>query len=456
MAGGAPFQLTIDGTDYLGAFAGGSATTPYVVPDTVTLTMDADGGGSSFSFEVVQEVTPVGGPWFASIPDNAVVAFVDTTLASNTTVFRGFVSGVEASLNGGGQGTVAQVTCLAATSILDRISVWKGKGTVGGVKNAVVSTIKFKRNQTDKAIITALLSTYVNPRLGSGISGIFDATSVSQVTSTATLNPTAADGDIELPLGTLRAALDTIVELAQARDGKERRYYIDPSTKRLVYGWAAAADASVTYPTAPFKVITSGIDEPAGGTATASTLLVRELSVSYDHESARKRVFILAADSNADRDTDADPYVRTYNQTGIAFPTRSGLVTDEIVDAPTVRGANRGTKLTNAAKAYFAKRRAPIPTITFTVRGAGTATGQTYGFAQGTAYPTGGTAFGVVDRWAPGQFVDITAAGLGLSGLYRVEEVAMSFEPGSLIRKFEITAQARPRGGLSRYVIGGK
>lgn len=461
MAGGAPFQLTIDGTDYLGAFAGGSATTPYVIPESLSLSMDADGGGSTFAFEVIQEVTPSSGgtptPWFLGITDNAVVNFVDTTAgtALSQTIFAGFVGTIEAELNGGGQGTKTQVSCLSSSALLDRMVVWKGKGTVAGVKNAVVSTIKFKRNQTDKVVIQAILSTYVNPRLGSGISNLFDPTITSGISSTTTLNPTAADGDIEIPLGTLRAALDTILELAEARDGKQRRYYID-NRKRLVYGFAGAADSSVTYATAPFKITTEAIDNPAGGTATASTLSVRDITLQLDHDSARKRGFFLAADSNADRDDDPDPYVRTYSQTGIAYPARTGLVTDSLVDVPTVRGSNRGTKLTNAAKAWFGRRRAPIQTISFSVRGAGTATGQSYGFAQGTAQ-SGTASYTLVDRWAPGQWVQIYAPGLGLTSstdLFRIEEVSMSFETGSLIRKFQITCDRRQRGLASQLIIG--
>lgn len=461
MAGGAPFQLTINGVDYLGAFAGGSATTPYVIPESVSLSMDADGGGSTFGFEVLQEVTPISGgtatPWFSSIPDNAVVKFVDTTAgtALSQTLFAGFIGNIDAKLNGGGQGTIAQVECLNSSALLDRIVVWKGKGTVAGVKNAVVSTIKLKRNQTDKTVIQAILSTYVNPRLGSGISELFDPTITAGISSTATLNPTAADGDIEIPLGTLRAALDTVLELAEARDGKQRRYYID-NRKRLVYGFAGAADSSVSYATAPFRITTAASDNPAGGTATASTLSVRDISLQLDHDSARKRGFFLAADSNADRDTDADPYVRTYSQVGVGFPARSGLVTDALVDVPTVRGSARATKLNNAAKAWFGRRRAPIQTISFSVRGAGTAAGQTYGFAQGTAQ-SGTASYALVDRWAPGQWVQIYAPGLGLystTDLFRIEEVAMSFETGSLIRKFEVTCDRRPRGKASQLIVG--
>jgi len=449
MAGGLPFELTIGGTDYLGAFAGGSATTPYIVPETVSLENDADGGGATLSFEVVQEVTPGGGPWYTTVGDNAVVKFIDTTLASDTTLFAGFLGNVDAKLNGGGQGTVCQVECLAPSSLLDRIAVWKGKS--GVLKGGVVSTITYSAGKTDKVLITSILA-LVNGRIGSGMSGLFDPSTAASVSSTATINE-----KVEIPLGTLRAALDTIKELAEATDGIARRYYINPRNRRLVYGTAPAASA---YATAPFKVITSGIDAPEGGTATASTLLVRNLSVAYNHDESRKRVFIVAGDAQADGDTEADPYVRVY--TGVGFPTRTGsMVTDEVLDAPGIKGslataakrAARKTKIDNTAKAFFTERFKPIQTIEFSVRGAGTATGQTYGFGAGTAQ-TGASTYARVDRWEPGQFVRIDAAGLGLADIYRVESVAMSFEPGSLIRKWDITAQRRRQGTLSRIILG--
>ena len=450
MAGGAPFQLTVGGTDYFAAYSGGSAETPYIVPDTVSMENDADGGGATLSFEVTQEVTPAAGPWFATVADNAVVKFIDTSLATDTTLLAGFLGNIDANLNGGGQGTVAQVSCLAPSSLLDRIVVWKGKQ--GTLRGGVVSTIIYKSGLTDLALLTSILA-LVNTQIGAGISDLFNPASVASVTSTATINE-----KVEIPLGTLRAALDTVKELAEATDGIARRYYIDPRTKRLVYGKAPAASI---YATAPFKIITAGIDAPQGGTATASTLLVRDLKVTYNHEDSRKRVFVLAGDALYDGDTEADPYVRTYTQTGIAFPARSGaMVTDEILDAPSIKGslataakrADRQTKITTAARAFFTTRYKPVQTIEFTVRGAGTATGQVYGFGAGTAQ-TGAATYAYVDRWEPGQFVRIDAAGLGLADVFRVESVSMSFEAGSLVRRWDIKAERRRRGKLSQIIL---
>jgi hypothetical protein len=63
--------------------------------------------------------------------------------------------------------------------------------------------------------------------------------------------------------------------------------------------------------------------------------------------------------------------------------------------------------------------------------GAGTTSG------PGSAVVGTGIGYRLVS-WAPGQFVDITAASLGLSGLYRVEEVALGFEPASFSQKLAV------------------
>jgi len=82
-----------------------------------------------------------------------------------------------------------------------------------------------------------------------------------------------------------------------------------------------------------------------------------------------------------------------------------------------------------AAAAWFKERYQPLMSGQFELRGAGTAAHNTLGFFKGY-YQTGASTYAVTS-WAPGQFVDITASSLSLSGLYRVEEVALSFEPGS-------------------------
>ena len=166
-----------------------------------------------------------------------------------------------------------------------------------------------------------------------------------------------------------------------------------------------------------------------------------------------KNVVLLTADSKADADTDADPYIRTY--TGVGYAARTdATVLSAVVDAGTVNGKSKTAKLTAAAKAYYSERHKPRQSVTFEVAGAGTASGQTYGYGAGTAQ-SGTASYVRVDRWEVGQFVDITATHLGLSGLYRIESVEQSFESGSLIRRWSITCQTRPLGKLSQMIIGG-
>ena len=66
----------------------------------------------------------------------------------------------------------------------------------------------------------------------------------------------------------------------------------------------------------------------------------------------------------------------------------------------------------------------------FTIRGAGTQSFNQYGFSAGYAQ-TGVSTFALVNRWEPGQWVEVVSAGLGLSGFYRVEQVEWTLEPGS-------------------------
>ena len=155
--------------------------------------------------------------------------------------------------------------------------------------------------------------------------------------------------------------------------------------------------------------------------------------------------------------------VFTYNQTAanatatvgtgvISLPSASGMVTDGILNAATIRVAKRTDQLSNYSRAYFTERFRPLQSINFTVRGRGTAFGQTYGYSGGTVQ-TGTATYGYVDRWEPGQFCSITASDLGLSGLYRIEEVSIGFESKSFQVKYTITCAKRRTGTLSQLIV---
>jgi hypothetical protein len=62
------------------------------------------------------------------------------------------------------------------------------------------------------------------------------------------------------------------------------------------------------------------------------------------------------------------------------------------------------------------------------------------------------STYGTATAWEPGQFMRLTSAGLGLAGMYRIEQVTMGFEDNSFIRKYDLTLERRRRGALSQQV----
>jgi hypothetical protein len=352
-------------------------------------------------------------------------------------------------------------------NLLDKLVVYKGR--TGTAKNQPVFAFTVAAGKTDKQVVQAVL-TYLNAKADSTVKALFDPSVTAGITATTG----STMPKMEFQLGTLRAALDSIAEEAQALDGKRRRYYVDTTTSaagggRLVWGLATAEAGD--WATAPIEMWTSEIpDDPdpsvatgtgrtaaTGSSTKASKMNPAELSLSYDHDGTSKIAYILTADGS-DKDTNADPYSRTYTAAG--FTARSGaLISHALVQAPAVRGSDRTTKVLNVAKAHFASAGKPLLTIQFKVNGAGTKDWSAYGFAAGWRQ-TGASSYGFVDRWAPGQQVLIVAPEQGLTydaanrylSLYRIEEVTMSFQGESWIREFEITAGRRPRGSLSSLV----
>ena len=107
-----------------------------------------------------------------------------------------------------------------------------------------------------------------------------------------------------------------------------------------------------------------------------------------------------------------------------------------------------------AAGAWFKERHQPLLSGSLELRGAGTAAHNSFGFLEG--YYQSGTATFALTAWAPGQFVDITAAGLGLSGLYRVEEVSLSFEPASYTQVIGVTFNRKSATDLAAIIAAQK
>ncbi len=247
----------------------------------------------------------------------------------------------------------------------------------------------------------------------------------------------------------LRSALDTVIETYAGSDVKERRYYVDLSGT-LNYKLVDAA-SKPTYANAPYSIITSGAGTPNTTTGKA-TVAPFSLSVNVDHSTTKNAQFTLPAAGQGVPLTTVLAYSDMYDEDGArVFTTRSGApVFDEVVDFPGASN-NQGAQIARAAAAYFIERHKPMLSGSFTLRGAGTAAHNQYGFSAGYAQ-TGVSTFALVSRWEPGQYVEITAAGLGLSGLYRVEQVDWSLEPGSYTQIITITFNRRNPSDLASLI----
>jgi hypothetical protein len=247
----------------------------------------------------------------------------------------------------------------------------------------------------------------------------------------------------------LRSALDTVIETYAGSDVKERRYYVDLSGT-LNYKLVDAT-AKPTYANAPYSIITTGAGTPNTTTGKA-TVAPYNLSVNWDHSTTKNAQFTLPAAGQGVPLTTVLAYTDVYDEDGVrAYSTRSGApVFDEVVDFPGASN-NQGAQIARAAAAYFIERHKPMLSGSFTLRGAGTAAHNQYGFSAGYAQ-TGVSTFALVSRWEPGQYVEITAAGLGLSGLYRVEQVDWSLEPGSYTQIITITFNRRNPSDLASLI----
>lgn len=478
-----PFAILVDGVNgganILDDYSTSSPTTPWVDPETVTLTQDANGEGGSLQFEVVQVKTPAGGPWWksGSVNDNARVRFQ----VSGTTTFLGFIVQIDAQLAENGLGTRATVQASTASAFLDKIIVYKGRLTTGTRPDYTSNFLIGTATSTDQACVTALVSKAdAAMAFSGGTSGRTANRLIVNTNTTPTYTGTAVTiGQQKMVPGTLRSCLDTIKEQAESLDGEQRRYWVAPSG---TINYARLGTATPTYATAPFKIVTTPTYSPYGSTSAAATLQVRNLQVSLDHDVIVKKARFTFNTNASDWDskisggayTVDDPYGRVYDQAapdGAGMTTRNGPRPETIIGVtPQPNKAAKPTYwsdiITNYAKRYFGtdtypNRAAPQRSITFSVRGADT-TNNPYGFAKGYRQ-TGPSTFTLQDGWEAGQYVEINDATtiggnsvniLGLGGLYRIESLTMTFEPGSMIRVFDITCERVPRNPLKKFLQG--
>jgi hypothetical protein len=269
--------------------------------------------------------------------------------------------------------------------------------------------------------------------------------------------------DVQFGATTFRSALDAVIETYTGNDIKDRRTFIDVNGN-LNYQLVDAATSAPTYATSPLAIVTTGAGDPNTSTAKA-TVAPYNLTVTWDHETAKGGMFTIPAAAGA-------ALTQVWAYTDLAYIPSSGTVAgtaaqlfterkgaptlDAIVDFPTAV-TNPGAQIQGAAAAYFTERHKPLLSGQFELRGAPTAAAawNQYGFSSGYAQ-TGPSTFALVEGWKPGQWVEVTSPGLGLSGLYRVEQVDWGLEPGSYIQRIVITFNRKNPSDLATIIASQK
>jgi hypothetical protein len=443
--------------NYTGAYAAGRNSAVYTTPSTVHYDSNGDGSTSNMDFVALQDVTPAGtasafsGPWYASIPDNARVRFVDTTSAtSSTPTFLGFIDSIDVAMMEGGQGTMTRVAVVDVNNVLDRLIVRKAKTL--GAQNQVVNSITYVAGgPTEAAIVRGILKV-VHDQKSTDVAfqNIFHTNTTSGVSATGTATKIKdANNKLDIVLGSLRGALDSVVEMFQGQDRKARRYWID-NLGVLNY---ALVDTGPTFADAPFAITTVAGDAPDNAGGAVSTINPRDLTVSYDQSNTSKRSYFLTADG-VDKNNEPDPFVRVYTDAAIGYTARQGPILESLVDAAVIRARVKTALVDTFAQSYFLERSKPILSGKFTLRGAGTQSHNKYGWFSGYKQLTATPTYGLTS-WTTGQWVSVTAPAFGLNGeQYRIESVRISFEQNSLQRIIEITFARKRRGKLAAWVAG--
>ena len=466
-----PWELRVDGinsgANLLELPAYSSPTTPFVLPETISLSQAATGGGASLSFEVVQNLTTGGTPWFSTTTfgDNARVRFFDTrafSFASGTPIFMGYITKLDAKLTGSGQGVVVSVAAQDPTAWLEKVILRKGK--IGSTQQNVGTWNS--KGTTDQAIITEMLGYVDGASSGSYTQDtetkkIFDASLAPTYSGTATVI-----GRQLIEVATLSGAIETIRALADGTDGIIRRAWVD-ATGRLNYGKVGTAPANAT---APFAVITTGTPS-VGSSSTPTTVFANSISVSLDHNAQTDRIITRTKswDSTLDRGTatstgnSADPYVRTAGSAapkgpGTAYARPAGPRSEVLFELGSFRGldnSNRANFVDKFNNASFALTYKPKRSISLTIAGAGSSTAtpdHTYGFVQGY---TGASPYTLRKYVQAGDYLKVSAPALDIPDgtLLRIESLTMSFPQGGATAQLDLELDFRKKG-LREIILG--
>lgn len=428
-----------------------NGTFPVLTPSGSTFTYSNSGtAGTGNSW-----TTPSSAGLVSGSKQIVVVAFTSPHYLSkgNSVTFRNFVTdgakfteqiNATFSITKVTSGTAFQVTMPAPLGTAQNQTVT----TIGQVKgNPTITPVGAQTAQQnfgvnagwseDTAVTTALTRVDADKSEDAAVQRLIKTSDISKIVGAGSDSSNQLGATI--PASSLRSILDGIAEIYGGQDAKERRYWIGLDRK-LNYVTTNAANKP-TYANAPYKIITTGTQNPNTTAAgPAATLFPHSISVSYDHNTTKSALFNISSTGTA-----AISLTKTY--TDVGYTERNGApVFDDVVNYPT-RVNEPSAAINLAARSYFLEQHLPLQTITFTLRGAGTAAHNLDGFSAGY-YQTGASAFALQKRWEPGQWVSITCAELALSGLYRVEQVDWNLMPGSFFQEIRITANRRNPNNL--------
>jgi hypothetical protein len=349
------------------------------------------------------------------------------------------------------EGTIRPGGGSPAPSFSGNALVYQSFGKIyDGANTGGQTSVIIKGNTSETDAVKTLLS-QVNSyhRTDYPLLRLLDTAGTAEISGGTAYTPAAA---FYMTSSTLRSGLDSLVETYQS-DARLRRYYITPQGK-LSYK-LIDSDAVPTYATAPYKIVVNGPGTP-NTTTGAATVAPFNLSVTYDHETIKRAQFNVPADAGGAAVNSVLSYldVTTYNggttDSGTvlsAYTERLGApITEGVVDFPNANAS----LIPVAAAAWFKEQHQPLLSGSLELRGAGTAAHNSLGFFKGY-YQSGASTYALT-AWAPGQFLEITAPGLNLSGKYRVEQVSLAFEPASYTQVIGITFNRKNPADLATII----
>lgn len=360
-------------------------------------------------------------------------------VTSDNKVAEGLINAVfnDSSISGANNNVITVFTTrtIPTTSFSASAAEVRGLATVTPAGTLGDYSVSLAADETEQALVTSVLTAVNNFKaFDPAFQRLLSTTGTAMITgSTDLTNPET----YEVSAGGLRSVLESIAETFQGIDGIPRRFFVDVKGQ-LNYA-IVDESAKPTYATAPYKLISSGTADP-NTTTGAATLFPYGLQIGYDHLTTKSGISL----NNAG--TAYSPIVTTYED--YDFPERLGApYFDGDIEEATVSTGYTSNSY-RAARSFFTQAHQTLLSGFATFRGAGTAAHNQYGFNAGYAQ-TGASTFALVNSWQPGQWVDITCAELGLTGLYRIEQVDWTLEPGSFTQIITITFSHKPQYGLS-------